>query len=60
MFEFYLAGAELSFRRESQMVFQIQMALNQQSVPLTRYYIAATEAAPRPAGVGSFANSRSR
>jgi cyclopropane-fatty-acyl-phospholipid synthase len=60
MFEFYLAGAELSFRRESQMVFQIQMALNQQSVPLTRYYIAATEAAPRPAGAGSFANSRSR
>ncbi len=43
MFEFYLAGAELSFRRENMMVFQIQLAHSQSAVPLTRDYIAATE-----------------
>ncbi len=48
MFEFYLAGAELSFRRENMMVFQIQLAHRQDAVPLTRDYIAAAELA----GVG--------
>ncbi|MBV9248261.1 MAG: class I SAM-dependent methyltransferase [Acetobacteraceae bacterium] len=43
MFEFYLAGAELSFRREGGMVFQIQMAHRQDAVPLTRDYIIASE-----------------
>ncbi len=43
MFEFYLAGAELSFRRENMMVFQIQLAHDQTAVPLTRQYIAETE-----------------
>ena len=43
MFEFYLSGAELSFRREGQMVFQIQMARDQAAVPLTRDYIMAAE-----------------
>ena len=45
MFEFYLAGAELSFRRENMMVFQIQLAHEQTTVPLTRDYIVATESA---------------
>ncbi len=39
MFEFYLAGAELSFRRENMMVFQIQLAHDQSAVPLTRNYM---------------------
>ena len=45
MFEFYLCGAELSFRVEGNMVFQIQMARDQTAVPLTRDYITAAEAA---------------
>jgi cyclopropane-fatty-acyl-phospholipid synthase len=44
MFEFYLAGSELSFRREDQMVFQIQMAHRIRTVPLTRDYISRQEA----------------
>ncbi len=44
MFEFYLAGSELSFRREDQMVFQIQIAHRIDAVPLTRDYIARDEA----------------
>ena len=43
MFEFYLAGSELAFRREGQMVFQIQLAHRQAAVPLTRDYITETE-----------------
>jgi cyclopropane-fatty-acyl-phospholipid synthase len=47
MFEFYLCGAELSFRLEGNMIFQIQMAHDQAAVPLTRDYITAAEAASR-------------
>lgn len=43
MFEFYLSAAELTFRREGQMVFQLQMARDQTAVPLTRDYITAAE-----------------
>ena len=39
MFEFYLCGAEIAFRREGHMVFQIQLARRQTAVPLTRDYI---------------------
>ncbi len=45
MFEFYLCGAEIAFRREGHMVFQIQLAHQQTAVPLTRDYITAFEAA---------------
>jgi len=45
MFEFYLCGAELSFRVEGNMVFQIQLAHDQSAVPLTRDYITESEAA---------------
>lgn len=45
MFEFYLAGAELGFRHEHMMVFQIQMAHDQSAVPLTRDYITESERA---------------
>ncbi len=43
MFECYLAGSEVAFRREGQMVFQIQMAHHQSAVPLTRDYIGEVE-----------------
>ena len=45
MFEFYLCGSEIAFRREGHMVFQIQLAHRQTAVPLTRDYITAFESA---------------
>ena len=39
MFEFYLAGSELAFRRQGQMVFHLQLARDQEAVPLTRDYM---------------------
>jgi cyclopropane-fatty-acyl-phospholipid synthase len=39
MFEFYLCGSELAFRRGGHMVFQIQLAARQDAVPLTRDYM---------------------
>ena len=44
MWEFYLAGAETSFRVDGHMVFQIQIAKRQDVVPLTRGYIVEREA----------------
>jgi len=43
MFEFYLCGAEIAFRREGLMVFQIQLTHQQTAVPLTRDYITGFE-----------------
>jgi len=43
MWEFYLAGCEMSFRHMNQMVFQIQIARRQDAVPLTRDYIVDVE-----------------
>jgi cyclopropane-fatty-acyl-phospholipid synthase len=48
MWEFYLCGAELSFRREGGMVFQIQLAHDQAAVPLSRDYITAADHAIAP------------
>jgi cyclopropane-fatty-acyl-phospholipid synthase len=45
MWEFYLAGCEVSFRHMDQMVFQIQLAKRQDSVPLTRGYMLDWERA---------------
>jgi cyclopropane-fatty-acyl-phospholipid synthase len=45
MFEFYFAGAELAFRREGHMVFQLQLTRDQAAVPLTRDYIFEAERA---------------
>ncbi len=47
MFEFYLCGSETAFRRDNQMVFQIQLTRDQRAVPLTRDYLAPGERAPR-------------
>ncbi len=43
MFEFYLSGSELAFRREGHMVFQVQLAHRQTAVPLTRDYVTEFE-----------------
>lgn len=45
MWEFYLAASETAFRYQGMMVFQIQLALDQNAAPLTRDYIARNEAA---------------
>lgn len=47
MWEFYLAGSEMAFRHQRQMVFQIQVAKRMDAVPLTRDYIAHWEHAHR-------------
>ena len=46
MWEFYLAGSEISFRVDGNMVFQIQLAKRQDVVPLTRDYVGRTRGAP--------------
>ena len=43
MWEFYLAGAEMSFREQNLMVFQIQLTKRQGIVPITRGYIVEEE-----------------
>ena len=40
MFEFYLVGAELSFRLQGHMNFQLQLTADIDAVPLTRDYMA--------------------
>ncbi|HTZ71484.1 MAG TPA: cyclopropane-fatty-acyl-phospholipid synthase family protein [Acetobacteraceae bacterium] len=46
MFELYLIGAEMTFRYLGQMVWQLQLARQQDAVPLTRDYMAQAAAAP--------------
>jgi cyclopropane-fatty-acyl-phospholipid synthase len=43
MFEFYLAGSELSFRESDHMNFQIQMIRKHAALPLTRDYMFEAE-----------------
>jgi len=45
MWEFYLKGCEVAFKHNNQMVFQMQLARRQESVPLTRDYITDFERA---------------
>ncbi|MDB5972581.1 MAG: SAM-dependent methyltransferase [Hydrocarboniphaga sp.] len=45
MWEFYLAFCEAAFRCEDVVVFQLQLATRNDSVPLTRHYIAEREQA---------------
>ncbi|NUB10140.1 class I SAM-dependent methyltransferase [Azospirillum sp. Vi22] len=45
MWEFYLAGAEISFRYQRHMVFQMQLARSLGAVPLVRDYMQRTETA---------------
>jgi cyclopropane-fatty-acyl-phospholipid synthase len=44
MWEFYLAGSEMSFRKQNLMNFQIQLTKRQGVVPMTRTYIGRAEA----------------
>ena len=59
MWEFYLAGAEMAFRHENQVVFQIQIAKRVDSLPLTRDYMSQergdTDAAAKPERVKAVA-----
>ncbi|MFQ5773609.1 MAG: class I SAM-dependent methyltransferase [Kiloniellaceae bacterium] len=48
MWEFYLAGSEVAFRRQGQMVAQIQMTKSVDAVPLTRDYMIEWEQAHAP------------
>jgi cyclopropane-fatty-acyl-phospholipid synthase len=52
MWEFYLAGSEMSFRKQNLMNFQIQLTKRQGVVPITRDYIAREEARLREIEVG--------
>ena len=47
MFEFYLAGSELAFRRMGHMVWQMQLTNSLRAAPLTRDYMTWTEQAPQ-------------
>ncbi|MFW7269369.1 class I SAM-dependent methyltransferase [Gluconacetobacter sp. Hr-1-5] len=49
MFEFYLAGAELSFRVQGHLNFQLQITRSIDAVPLTRDYMVEAERAGTPA-----------
>ena len=49
MFEFYLAGCELSFRYSGEVNFQIQLARELRAVPVTRDYMAVAEQRARVA-----------
>jgi cyclopropane-fatty-acyl-phospholipid synthase len=44
MWEFYLAGSEMAFRKQNLMNFQIQLTKRQDVVPMTRDYITREEA----------------
>jgi cyclopropane-fatty-acyl-phospholipid synthase len=43
MFEFYLSGAELAFRRMGHMNWQMQLTREQDALPLTRDYMWQAE-----------------
>jgi cyclopropane-fatty-acyl-phospholipid synthase len=43
MWEFYLASSEAAFRDGGMMVFQIQLAKDQRTLPLTRDYMYDAE-----------------
>jgi cyclopropane-fatty-acyl-phospholipid synthase len=43
MWEFYMASAEMSFREQDMMVFQIQLTKRQDVVPMTRDYLLREE-----------------
>jgi cyclopropane-fatty-acyl-phospholipid synthase len=47
MWEFYLSMSETAFRYQDIAIFQVQLARRQESVPLTRDYVAEREAALR-------------
>jgi cyclopropane-fatty-acyl-phospholipid synthase len=52
MWEFYLAGAEMAFRHDNQVVFQIQLAKKVGTLPITRDYMMERGDAPLMAAEG--------
>ncbi len=48
MWEYYLAGSEMAFRHQGQIVAQIQLTKSIDALPLTRDYMADWEAAHAP------------
>jgi cyclopropane-fatty-acyl-phospholipid synthase len=50
MWEFYLASAEMTFRHDHLVVFQIQLARRVDALPITRDYMLDAERASRLAG----------
>ena len=50
MWEFYLAGAEMAFRYNGQIVFQIQIAKDINALPITRDYMVDVERTMKFAG----------
>jgi len=48
MWEFYLAGSEIAFRRQGHMNFQMQIAKRVDTVPMTRDYMFDWERARQP------------
>jgi cyclopropane-fatty-acyl-phospholipid synthase len=44
MWEFYLAASEMAFRKQNLMNFQVQLTKRQRVVPMTRDYVADSEA----------------
>lgn len=51
MWEFYLAGAEMAFRHEGLVVFQVQLAKRVDALPITRDYMLDSERTMQFAGV---------
>jgi cyclopropane-fatty-acyl-phospholipid synthase len=48
MWEMYLVGSEIAFRRQGHLVFQMQLAKSVASVPLTRDYMLDWERGASP------------
>ncbi|MBP6012115.1 MAG: class I SAM-dependent methyltransferase [Alphaproteobacteria bacterium] len=51
MWEYYLAGAEMGFRHQGLIVFQLQLAKRVDTLPLTRDYMMTSTAVPSRSGV---------
>ncbi|HEY0282669.1 MAG TPA: cyclopropane-fatty-acyl-phospholipid synthase family protein [Rhizomicrobium sp.] len=58
MWEFYLAGSEMAFRHDHQVVFQIQLTKRQSALPLTRDYMVDGERTMRFAGTEQMPSAR--
>jgi cyclopropane-fatty-acyl-phospholipid synthase len=50
MWEFYLAGSEMAFCHDNEVVFQVQLAKRQEALPLTRDYMLDAERSMGSAG----------
>jgi cyclopropane-fatty-acyl-phospholipid synthase len=59
MWEFYLAGSEMAFRHDGEVVFQLQLTRRQDAVPLTRDYMLDDERASPLVGAEPIARSAS-